>query len=124
MRVTDNSSFYSVARQNSAFTLIEVIVALGIVGALMSTLLYTLQFHIDVASQQHDLAIATSLAHATLEEKLQEGVSEDASKDGTLDEDFNYKYDVSESIHEGLYEIRLIVTGRGQEVRLNAFYPR
>ncbi len=124
MRVTSNSPIYSTAGPESGFTLIEVIVALGIVGALMSTLLYTLQFHIDVASQQKDLAIATSLAHAALEEKLQEGVSENSSKDGTLERDFNYKYEVSESIHEGLYEIRLVVTGRGQEIRLNAFYPK
>jgi len=124
MRVTKNSSIYLLAKQESGFTLIEVIIALGIVGALMSTLLYTLQFHIEVASQQHDLAIATSLAYATLEEKLQLGVSESSSKNGTLGEDFKYSYDVSESVHDGLYEIRLVVTGRGQEVRLNAFYPK
>jgi len=109
----------------SGFTLIEVLVALAIVGGLLGTLLYTLQLHMSVAADTKALAEATTLAHELFEKKLIDGIERTVVEDEDMGNGYSYHYEVVQAeILEGLYEIRLVLTGNGQEVHVNAFYPK
>ena len=112
-------------RRQSGFSLIEVLVALAIVGGLLGTLLYTLHLHMDVASDSGDIAEATSLAHEFLEEKFLKGIKRAVTEDKELDNGFTVHYEVINSpLEASLFEIRLVLKGRGQEVRLNALHAK
>jgi len=112
-------------RGEGGFTLIEVLVALAIVGGLLGTLLYTLQLHMDVASDSVDIAAATSRAHEFLEEKFLDGINRTVKEDKDLGDGFTVHYEVTNSpLGSGLYEVRVVLKGRGQEVRLNALRPK
>ena len=102
------------------FTLLEVLIALAIVGGLLVTLIYTLNYHLSLAERQETITVATLLAKnkITEMEKVPEG------KKGVFDEPYdNYSYEtvVKESPYIGISEIVVTVKTGNEEVKLNEF---
>jgi general secretion pathway protein I len=108
------------ACRKEGFTLLEVLIALAIVGGLLVTLIYTLNYHLSLAERQETITVATLLAKnkITEMEKVPEG------KKGFFDEPYdNYSYEtfVKESPYIGISEIVVTVKAGNEKVKLNEF---
>jgi len=102
------------------FTLLEVLIALAIVGGLLVTLIYTLNYHLGLVERQETITVATLLAKG----KMIDLEKKPESKKGEFDAPYNkYAYEtfVKESPYPGISEIRVVVTAGKEEVRLNEF---
>jgi len=106
--------------RRDGFTLLEVLIALAIVGGLLVTLIYTLNYHLGIIEKHETITVATFLARnkmADLEKKPE-------NKKGIFDAPYEgYTYDtfVKESHYEGISEIIVVVRGGKEEVKLNEF---
>jgi general secretion pathway protein I len=102
-----------ILRQKSGFTLLEVMIALAIVGGLLMTLIYTLNYHLGIAEQHEFLTIGSMLAR----NKIVEVEREPVSSEGKFPEPFSsyhYKAEVRESSFPGISEIDVLVS-RGSD---------
>jgi general secretion pathway protein I len=107
----------------SGFTLLEVLIALAIVGGLLVTLIYTLNYQLGLVGRQETVTVATLLAKNKMMEmeKLPEtgkGVF-DAPFDG-----YTYETSVKDSPYPGIGEIIVSVKADKEEVKLNEFVFR
>jgi general secretion pathway protein I len=106
--------------RGGGFTLLEVLISLAIVGGLLVTLIYTLNYHLSVAERQKVVTVATLLAKnkiADLEKKPEDNK-------GIFDppyDDYTYETSVKESPYIGVSEIAVVVKRESEEVRLNEF---
>ncbi len=111
------SSF--ILRKNG-FTLLEVLIALAIIGGLLVTLIYTLNYHLGIIARHETLTVATLLAKnkiADIEEIREDGKGVfDVPYDG-----YAYETFVKESPYVGISEIIVIVRAGKEEVKLNEF---
>ena len=102
------------------FTLLEVLIALAIVGGLLVTLIYTLNYHLGLVERQETITVATLLAKG----KMIDLEKKPESKKGEFEVPYNrYTYEtfVKESPYPGISEIGVVVTAGKEEVRLNEF---
>ena len=107
-------------KNRRGFTLLEVLIALAIVSGLLVTLIYTLNYQLELVERQEDITIATLLAKSKMNDL--ERTPED--KSGIFDAPFdNYAYEtyVKESPYIGISEIIVVVKAEKEEVKLNAF---
>lgn len=96
-------------RTDSGFTLIEVLIALAVTGALLVTLLYTLNHHLSVADAHESTTVATMLGV----EKISELSVKPRDEKGTFpppNEDYSYVAEATESQYLGITEITVTVT--------------
>jgi general secretion pathway protein I len=106
--------------KSSGFTLLEVLVALAIVGGLLVTLIYTLNYHLGIVERQETVTIATLLAKNTMADmetnpEIKKGNYE-APYDG-----YAYETNVKDSPYPGVSEIIVSVRTGKEEVKLNEF---
>jgi len=108
------------SKRESGFTLLEVLIALAIVGGLLVTLISTLNYQLSLVERQEAVTVATLLAKSKMADMEkspdnQKGVFE-APYDG-------YKYEtfVKESPYAGISEIVVVVKAGKEEVKLNEF---
>lgn len=106
--------------QRGGFTLLEVLIALAIVGGLLVTLIYTLNYHLSIVERHEAITTATLLA----KDKLIEMEKNPEDKKGNFDEPYKgYTYEtfVKESPYVGISEIIVVVRSDKEEVKLNEF---
>jgi general secretion pathway protein I len=112
--------FLSFILPEAGFTLLEVLISLAIVGGLLVTLIYTLNYNLSVAERQKVVTVETLLAKnkiADLEKKPEDNK-------GIFDppyDDYTYETSVKESPYIGVSEIAVVVKRESEEVRLNEF---
>jgi general secretion pathway protein I len=105
---------------NKGFTLLEVLIALAIVGGLLVTLIYTLNYHLGLVERQETITVATLLAKG----KMIDLEKNPENKKGEFEAPNNkYAYEtfVKASPYPGISEIGVVVTAGKEEVRLNEF---
>jgi len=102
------------------FTLLEVLIALAIVGGLLVTLIYTLNYHLGLAERQETITVATLLAKNKITDMEKVPESGKGAFDPPND---NYRYEtfVKESPYVGISEIVVVVKAAHEEVKLNEF---
>jgi general secretion pathway protein I len=111
------------SRYNSSiegFTLLEVLIALAIVGSLLVTVIYTLNYHLGIAGRHETITVATLLAKGKMADLEKNPVNEK----GDFDDPYkNYAYEtfVRDSPYAGISEIIVIVKTINEEVKLNEF---
>ena len=105
----------------------EVMVALGIVAALLVTLAYTTSHNLDVAARHEALTTATMLAREKMDAVRRDPRQELKEKKGQFPEpyeDFSFEVEVKERsvfvvvINVEVTEIGVTVTGLGETVSL------
>lgn len=104
----------------AGFTLLEVLIALAIVGSLLMTLIYTLNYHLGIVERQEVVTVATLLA----KNKLLELEKEPEDRKGVFEspyEDYAYETQVMDSPYVGVSEIIVTVKAGKEEVKLNEF---
>ena len=102
------------------FTLLEVLIALAVVGALLVTLISTVNYHLSLAERQETITVATLLAKNKMIDMEKQPESKKGVFDAPLD---NYTYEtvVKESPYVGISEVVVSVKSGNEEVKLNEF---
>jgi general secretion pathway protein I len=104
----------------NGFTLLEVLIALAVVGGLLVTLIYTLNYQLSLVERQEAVTVATLLAKSKMIEL--EKVPE--AQKGVFAAPFNaytYETSVKDSPYPGIGEIAVSVRADKEEVKLNEF---
>jgi general secretion pathway protein I len=109
--------------KSRGFTLLEVLVALAIVGGLLVTLIYTLNYHLGIVARQETVTIATLLAKNTMADMEQNPETKKGSYDAPYDA-YAYETAVNDSPYPGVKEIIVTVKTGSEEVKLNEFIFR
>lgn len=115
-----NLKFAICNSRRDGFTLLEVLIALAIVGGLLVTLIYTLNYHLGIIEKHETITVVTFLA----KNKMADLEKEPENKKGVFDapyEGYTYETFVKESPYEGISEIIVVVRGGKEEVKLNEF---
>ncbi len=104
--------------EGTGFTLLEVLISLAIIGGLLITLIYTLNYQLGIAERHGVITVATNLA----KEKLYEMESNPSASSGRFEEPFSgftYETVTGESIFPGMMEIGVVVRNGKDVVRLS-----
>lgn len=106
------------AHKYSGFTLLEVMISLAIVGGLLVTLIYTLNYHLGIAERQGLITTTTALA----KEKLYEIEQKPSTDKGNFAEPFaafSYETSTKDSQFPGLTEISVTVRNGKEDITLS-----
>ncbi|MEW6162294.1 MAG: type II secretion system protein [Nitrospirota bacterium] len=112
----DTCSFLLVTKRG--FTLIEVMIALSIVGALLVTLIYTLNYNLGIAERHETITVAAILAR----DKISEIEKRPVDSRGEFPEpysDYQYETTVKESVYPNISEISVVIRKGKEEVKLS-----
>ncbi len=107
----------------AGFTLLEVLIALAIVGGLLVTLIYTLNYHLSIVERQETITVSTLLA----KNKIAELEKSRENKKGVFDapyDGYSYETFIKESPYIGISEIIVVVKAGKEEVKLNEFISK
>ena len=99
--------------KQNGFTLIEVMVGIAILGGLLVTLIYTLNYHLGLTKRQFAITNITSLAREKIVE-METSPQEGEGKFPEPYEAYSYETKVKDSHISGMQEITVIV-GDGKE---------
>ena len=105
---------------NKGFTLLEILIALAIVGGLLVTVIATLNYHLEIVERHETITVATLLA----KEKMVDLEKNPIQTKGDFEEPYkNYTYETSvkDSPYAGISEIIVVVKAGDEEVKLNEF---
>lgn len=105
----------------AGFTLLEVLIAVAIVGGVLVTVLYTLNHHIGVADRNIVRTVATTLAWEKLAE-IRDGAAASVKMKGDFADphsEFSYVIKLKASRYPGVAELSATVTGGGEQVTLS-----
>jgi general secretion pathway protein I len=102
------------------FTFLEVLIALAIVGGLLVTVIYTLNYHLGIVERHETITIATLLA----KEKMADLEKDPVEEKGNFEDPYkNYSYEtfVKAAPYPGIAEIIVVVKAGKEEIKLNEF---
>ena len=100
------------------FTLLEVMISLAIVGGLLVTLIYTLNYHLGIAERHRNTTISTNLA----KEKMYAMERKPLIEKGQFPEPysgFSYETGIKASSFPGMSAISVIVSDGKESVTLS-----
>jgi general secretion pathway protein I len=99
------------------FTLLEVMISLAIVGGLLVTLLYTLNYHLGIAERHRTVTISTELAKG----KMYDMEKAPAVGKGTFPEpysDYSYETGIRASLIPDMSEMWVVVKSGKESITL------
>lgn len=102
----------------AGFTLLEIMIALAIIGGLLVTVLYSLNYHLGIAERHEFLTVATMLA----KNKISDLEQIPAAGKGTFPDPYsayNYETGVKPSSYPGLSELWVTVSKDKESVKLS-----
>jgi general secretion pathway protein I len=103
--------------KTKGFTLLEVMIALAIISGLLITVIYTLNYHLNIAQRHETSTVALILG----KNKISELEKNPSSTKGTFPapySDYRYEAEVKESRYPGALEISVTVTDGKEKVVL------
>jgi general secretion pathway protein I len=104
----------------SGFTLLEVLIALAVIGGLLVTLIYSLNYHLSLVEKQETITVATLLA----KNKMADMARSPQENKGPFDfpyEKYSFETSVKDSPYNGIAEVAVVVRSGNEEVTLNEF---
>lgn len=112
----------SAKNDNKGLTLLEVMIALAVIGALLVTAVYTLNYHLGIADRHETLTVATMLGM----DKFAELSASSANKEGSFEapyQDYYYAVEAGESSsYAGISEVTVTVGKDREEVTLRGLF--
>ncbi len=102
------------------FTLLEVLISLTIVGGLLVTLIYTLNYQLSIVERHEKITVSTLLA----KHKMFEIEKNPIDTSGNFEEpysSYSYETKIKESPYAGMLEVIVSVRSGNEEVKLNEF---
>jgi len=111
-----NFSSLSKYFSSTGFTLLEIMVALAIIGSFLTVIIYTVNFHADVSFRNTETTQMFQLA----KEKLSEMESNPKDSSGTLSgTDFSFVTTVKDIGEPGIIEISTVISTDEREITLS-----
>lgn len=105
-------------QKKNGFTLLEVMIALAIIGIALTVILHTVNYHVDVM-QENTL---TTMMYQTAKEKMYDLKKTLINSKGTVESTgLTYENLVFKSKDFNIIELKTVVRARNNEVSLNAF---
>ncbi|MDH7499580.1 MAG: type II secretion system protein [candidate division NC10 bacterium] len=101
----------------SGFTLLEVMVAVAVMGALLVTLIYTLNYHLTIAERQESLTLAYLLARDKMEE-MEQGPAETKGEFAEPYSHYHYLTEIKTSLYPDMSEIHVLVSDGKEEAKI------
>ncbi|MDI6801259.1 MAG: type II secretion system protein [Thermodesulfovibrionales bacterium] len=104
--------------RNKGFTLLEVMISIAIVGGLLVTLIYTLNYHLGIAERQTVETFAVNLAKG----KIYEMEKKPENSKGNFPEPYDgflYETNIKDFSFYDLVEINVVVRNGKEEIRLS-----
>lgn len=100
------------------FTLLEIMLALAVVGGLLITLLYSLNYHLGIAESHETVTVASLLAKGKLLETENNPI---ASKGDFPDPygQYHFTTEVKDSAYPGIVELSVTVVNGNETVKLS-----
>jgi general secretion pathway protein I len=105
-------------RPHAGFTLLEIMVAVAIIGGLLVSLIYTVNYHLGIAERHEFVTVASLLA----KDKLAEVEKNPVPQEGDFPDPFSayhFASAVSESPYPGIAEITVTVSRGKESVQLS-----
>lgn len=103
---------------SAGFTLLEIMIALAIVGGLLVTLIYTLNYNLGIAEKHEFVTIASMLA----KNRLLELETTPVNAEGEFPEphaDYHFKAEVKKYSFPGISQLSVTVSRNKQEISLS-----
>ena len=98
------------------FTLLEIMIALAIIGLTLVTVLHTINYHSNVSYEN----IVTTQMVQSAKEKISDIETDPVNSRGNIEgTDFTYENIISATDDPGIIELKTVVKGHGKEVALN-----
>lgn len=98
------------------FTLLEIMIALAIIGLTLVTVLHTVNYHSNVSYEN----IVTTQMVQSAKEKISDNETDPVNSKGNIEgTDFTYENIVSATDDPGIIELKTVVKGEGKEIVLN-----
>jgi general secretion pathway protein I len=104
--------------RDRGFTLLEIMISLAVIGGLLVTLLYSVQYHLGIAEKHEVLTVSTILAKNKLME-LEENPSTATGEFPGPYSGYRFVTGVKESQYPGISEIFIVVTKDKEDVMLS-----
>ena len=105
-------------QEKTGFTLLEVMIALAIIGIALTVILHTVNYHVDVM-QENTL---TTMMYQTAKEKMYDLKKTLINSKGAVEStQLTYENLVFKSNDFNIIELKTVVRGHNNEVSLNAF---
>ncbi len=104
------------------FTLLEVMVAIAIIGGLLVTVLCTLNYHLDVAARHETITVATNLA----EDLYRETEKKPEAKKGKFSdpyEDYSYEVIIADIPQSDIAQATITVQKDREFITVYGFVP-
>jgi general secretion pathway protein I len=99
----------TVRDRERGFTLLEIMISLAIIGGLLVTLIYTLNYHLGIAARHETLTVATMLAKNKVLE-VEKGRAKSAGDFPEPYTGYSYTTEVSDTAFPGISKITVTVT--------------
>ena len=105
----------------SGFTLLEIMIALAIIGITLTVVIHTVNYH---ATVLYENTLTTEM-YQVAKEKMYELEMNPVKSKGKIDETgLQYESTVTNVEEMGLIELRTVIYGKGKEVVLSELVPR
>ncbi|MBI4685021.1 MAG: type II secretion system protein [Nitrospirae bacterium] len=102
-------------KAKAGFTFLEIMISLAIIGGLLITLIYTLNYHFGLAERHETVTVASFLAR----EKIIEAEKSLKDSSGVFPEPYSkyyYEVNIKEAAYAGMSEISVIVRGDKEKI--------
>jgi prepilin-type N-terminal cleavage/methylation domain-containing protein len=98
----------------SGFTLLEIMIALAIIGIALTVILHTVNYHANI---MYENSLITQM-YQMAKEKMHQLEKSPQSAKGDIPTGFKYETTVSPVENSNLVELKTVVKGQGKEVQL------
>jgi len=105
---------FKIRKRQVGFTLLEVMVALAIIGITLAVVLHTVNYHAEIMYQN----TVTTQMYQMAKEKMHELENNRTNSKGNLDSVYAFENVVTRIEESEILELKTTVTGQGKEVSL------
>lgn len=108
----------SLLMNKRGFTLLEIMIAVAVIGGLLITLIYSLNYNLKIAEKHEFVTVATLLA----KNKIMEIENNSGAMKGNFpepDSGYSYVAEISESPYPGITELSVVVSKGDDKVKLS-----